>query len=176
MGFFKKKEKTQNEIFNEQASKTLDVYEEVVRMYSLLISKFLSMSDTDFKIINTWTMFSNGLNMEELVDLCKKFDFKTILVMGTVQEGSRSSLIQYVEGKYFLSMKILIEVFFGVLEGSDGLNILSDYLEENGFIDEDGMANFIFVKGGKPMIKEDCSRLYATLEYDEETRKPKDGT
>ena len=166
---------------NARVTRALDLYESLVDLYSRLIGFFLAKCDTEDKLIDTWSFFFDGVPLDELLHISEMAgydgDAHGILV-SSVANG------KYVRGRLnesgvevlHLNMKTLVEVFFGLLGCSDGLNVLNDYLEENGLMTEDGAVVYLFYRGGDKMAVNIPAYLYESVVYDPETGSAKEGT
>ena len=177
----KREEKRRLDAKNQEFSNAMDLYESLIDLYSKMIGFFLVKCDSREKLIETWNMFFSGISLVELVHVAS--------LAGYTGDAERMIRESAMNGKYvvarvntdavevfYLNMKALVEIFFGLLGGSERLNVLCDYLEENLLIDEDGAVRYRFYKGGEPMTIHIPSHLYERVEYDPETGSAKEGT
>lgn len=159
----------------------LDTYEGLCTIFGSMIRFFLGQSNTEQKIIATWEMFANGLEPLDILALCEKSGLdmrdQEILAILKASEATRKyATTNTGDWKFYVNHKTLLEIFFAILDGSAGVNVLSDYLEENNYMTEDGMAVWDFRKGTTKRVIGNYSHLYEKVEYDPETGGVKAGT
>lgn len=185
-----RKERKEEELAGQRAAKeaerkvsvAMDLFESLCSIYGSMIRFFLGQSDTAQKIISTWEMFANGLDIPDVLALCEKSGLEMseadIIATLKASENGKYAISLSSDWKIYVNHKILVDNFFAILDGSDGVNVLSDYLEGNEYMTEDGMAIWDFKKGGTRRVfnGNSFSHLYEKVEYDPETGGAKAGT
>ena len=168
-----------------KVSQALDLYESLCSTYVKFVGYYLAKCDTAEKLISTWEFFANGLYYEDILNLMGAVADSDALEIILASAKTRKYVIEMADApvpgevakeRYYLNMKPLVEIFMGLLANSDGLNVLCDYLEESGYVNEDGAALYDFRKDGMSRMINSCSSLYDRVEYDPETRSAKAGT
>jgi hypothetical protein len=164
---------------NEALTRILDLYEELCSVYSAFVAYYLKQCDTEEKLRSTWDFFAEGLYQEDILGLADATDNPGAwtVILDSARNGkyvakmSDGAPVQGTPARdlYFLNMKPLVNIFMNLLADSDGLNVLCDYLEESGYVNEDGAAIYDFCKDGDKRIIKSYSFLYEKVEYDPET-------